>query len=179
MRQIILIICGLCAISSFGQIREVNASFNLSKVVMLDLYPNNSAVTLNLSSAIEAGEKATVVTENNNLWINFSSAVAPDAASRSISVKIDGGQVPSGIKLKLSTSTIMGIGQGDRGSPSAAILTLSGTSQPLISNIRGAYTGAGNNGYKLTYSLEIFDYALLDFNQNANLIITLTLNEFQ
>lgn len=178
MRQLILIICGLYAISSFGQVqRSVNATFNLSQVAMIDMEPNNSTVTLNLSSAVEAGEKAIVVATNNEKWINFSSAVASTAAPRSISVKIEDGQVPPGIYLKVSTASVAGIGKGVLGLPSG-ILTLSGTPQTLISNIRGAYTGDGiNNGYKLSYSLEIFDYKLLDFNQSATLTITLTLSD--
>lgn len=173
MKQLILIICGFWAISGFGQVdKAVNASFDLFPVAMLDLEPDNSTVTLNLSSAIEAGEKATVVTTNNDKWINFSSAVAGN--SRSISVKIDG-QVPAGIYLKLSTSNYVGIGKGVLGSP-AGILTLNSTPQTIITGIKGAYTGDGiNNGYKLTYSLEIYDYALLDFNQTATLSIALTL----
>jgi hypothetical protein len=177
MKKLIYIICALCAISNYAQndTGSINATFNLSQVAMLDLEPNNSTVTLNLSSAIEAGEMASVVMTNNEKWLNFSSAVAGN--SRSISVKIDGGQVPSGIKLKLSTSNFMGIGKGVLGSPSG-ILTLSSTPQTVVSNIRGAYTGDGiNNGYKLTYSLEIFDYTLLDFNQTATLSITLTLSD--
>lgn len=178
MKRLIFIICGFCAISSFGQGQgSVNATFNLFQVAMLDLEPNNSTVTLNLSSAIEAGEKAAVVMTNNEKWINFSSAVTSSAAPRSISVKIEDGQVPAGIYLKLITSSYMGIGQGMLGSPSG-VLTLSSTPQTIISNIRGAYTGDGiNNGYKLIYSLEIYDYKLLDFNQTATLSITLTLSD--
>lgn len=177
MKQLIYIICGFCAISSFGQGQgSVNATFNLSQVAMLDLEPDNSTVTLSLATN-EAGEKAAMVTANNKKWLNFSSAVSSTAASRSISVKIDGGQVPSGIYLKLSTSNYMGIGQGVVGSP-AGILTINNSPQTIVSNIRGAYTGNGiSNGYELTYYLEIFDYKLLDFNQSATLTITLTLSD--
>jgi hypothetical protein len=179
MKRLIFIICGFCAISSYGQTDtgSINATLNLSQVAMLDLEPNNSTVTLNLSSAIEAGEKAAVVMTNNDKWINFSSAVTSTAAPRSISIKIEDGQVPPGIYLNLSTSNYMGSGKGVLGSPSG-ILTLSSTPQTIVSNIRGAYTGNGiNNGYKLMYSLEIFDYKLLDFNQSATLTITLTLSD--
>ena len=175
MKQLIYIICGFCAISGFGQSQGIaNATFNLFEVAMLDLEPNNSTVTLSLSSAIEAGEQAAVVMTNNDKWINFSSAVAGN--SRGISVKIDG-QVPAGIYLKLNTSSYMGIGKGELGLP-AGILTLNNSPQTIISGIKGAYTGDGiNNGYKLTYSLEIYDYKLLDFNQSATLSITLTLSD--
>ena len=177
MKKLIYIICGFCAISSFGQSQSgsINATFNLYEVAMLDLEPDNSTVTLSLATN-EAGEKAAIVNANNKKWINFSSAVIGNNA-RSISVKIDGGQVPSGIYLKLSTSNIMGIGKGLRGTP-AGILTLNSTPQTIVSNIRGAFTGDGiGNGYERTYNLEIFDYKLLDFNQSATLTITLTLSD--
>lgn len=174
MKQLIYIICGLCAISSFGQ-SSVNTIFNLSEIAMLDLKPNNSTVTLSLATN-EAGEKAAIVTSNNKKWLNFSSAVIA-GKSRNISIHITDGQVPSGIYLKLSTSNVMGNGLGLRGT-SVQVLTLNNTSQTLISNIRGAYTGNGiGNGYELTYNLEIFDYKLLDFNQSATLTITLTLSD--
>ena len=174
MKQLIYIICGFCAISSFGQ-SSVNTIFNLSEIAMLDLKPNNSTVTLSLATN-EAGEKAAIVTSNNKKWLNFSSAVIA-GKSRNISIHITDGQVPSGIYLKLSTSNVMGNGLGLRGTP-VQVLTLNNTSQTLISNIRGAYTGNGEgNGYELTYYLEIFDYKLLDFNQSATLTITLTLSD--
>ena len=179
MKQLIFIICGFCAISNYAQdTGSINATFNLSQVAMLDLEPNNSTVTLNIAASNEAGEKAAIVMANNKKWINFSSAVSSMSSSRSISVKIEDGQVPPGIYLKLSTSNYIGIGKGVLGSPSG-VLTLNSTPQTIISNIMGAYTGNGiNNGYELTYYLEIYDYKLLDFDQSATLSISLTLTDF-
>ncbi|MGV8946611.1 MAG: hypothetical protein ACOH1N_09295 [Lutibacter sp.] len=176
MKQLIYIICGLCAISSFGQSQgSTNATFNLLEVAMLDLEPDNSTVTLSLATS-EAGEKSVLVSANNKKWLNFSSAVSPNT-SRNISVKIDGGQVPPGIYLKLTTSNYVGIGKGVLGSPSG-VVTLNNISQNIITGIKGAYTGDGiNNGYELTYALEIYDYKLLDFNQSATLSISLTLSD--
>ena len=178
MKQLVFIIFGFCTISNYAQNSgSVNATFNLSQVAMLDLEPNYSTVTLNLAASAEAGEMTTIVMANNKKWINFSSAVSSTAASRSILIKIDGGQVPPGVYLKLGTSNYVGIGKGVLGSPSG-ILTLNSTPQTVISNIRGANTGDGiNNGYELTYYLEIYDYKLLDFNQSAALSISLTLTD--
>lgn len=177
MKQLIYIICFFCAISNYAQeTGSVNATFNLSQVAMLDLEPDNTSLTLKIATPNEAGEKAAVVMANNKKWINFSSAVSV-GNSRNISIKIAGGQVPPGIYLKLSTSNYMGTGKGVLGSP-ANVVTLSNAPQTIISNIRGAHTGNGiNNGYELTYYLEIFDYKLLDFNQTATLSITLTLSD--
>ncbi len=178
MKQLIYIICGLCAISTYAQKEnkgDINVSFTLQPVAMLDLEPNNSMVVLNLAVPNEAGKQATIGLPSSKKWINFSSAVADN--SRSISIKIEDGQVPPGIYLKLTTSNYVGIGKGILGSPSG-VVTLNNISQNIITGIKGAYTGDGiNNGYELTYSLEIYDYKLLDFNQSATLSISLTLSD--
>lgn len=182
MRQLILIICGFCAISSYAQndTGSIIASFNLQEVAMLDLEPNNSTVTLNVSSPIEAGEKAKIVEANNDKWINFSSAVFA-GNSRSISIQMEVGQAaPPGIHLKLRTGNYSGTKPWESGLGLATnLITLNDMPQTIVSDIRGAFTGNGeNNGYKITYELEIYDYKLLDFNQSATLSIILTLNEF-
>lgn len=177
MKHLIYIICCFYVISNYAQdTGSVNATFNLSQVAMLALKPDNSTLTLILAAPNEAGEKAAIVMANNKKWINFSSAVSA-GNSRNISIKIEGGQVPPGIYLKLITSNYMGNGKGVLGSP-AGVVTLNNTPQTIISNIKGAYTGNGvNNGYELTYYLEIYDYKLLDFNQSATLSISLTLSD--
>ncbi|NEW78903.1 MAG: hypothetical protein GZ086_05645 [Gelidibacter sp.] len=181
MKQLIYIILGFYAISAYSQSTgSVNATFNLSQVALLDLEPDNTSITANLSPPIEAGEKVSVTMTNNTKWINFSSAVLA-GNSRSISIQLEAGQkTPPGIYLKLTTSSYSGINMGNLaalGSP-AATVTLNNTPQPIISGIKGSFTGNGiNNGYKLTYALEIYDYKLLDFNQTASLSITLTLSD--
>lgn len=181
MRQLILIICGFCAVSNYAQeTREVNASINLEEVAMLDLEPNNSTVTLNLSSAIEAGEKVLIEESYNDKWINFSSAVFA-GNSRSILIQMDLGQkAPSGINLKLRTENYTGSGKFylDMEPSVVNVVTLNDQPQTIVSDIRGAFTGNGeNNGYKITYELVIYDYKLLDFNQSASLSIILTLTD--
>ncbi len=177
MRPLIYIICCFYAISSYAQVEgNTSATFTLSEIALIDLAPNNTTVTLNVVAPTNAGEKAIIVATNNNKWINFSSAVI-EGNSRSISIIIEEGQVPPGIYLKLSTARVAGIGKGELGSPSG-ILTLSSTPQIIVSDIRGAFTGNGeNNGYKINYELEIYDYKLLDFDQSATLSITFTLTD--
>jgi hypothetical protein len=152
-------------------------TFTLSQVAMLDLEPDNLPLTLKIAAPNDAGEKALIVAANNNKWINFSSAVFP-GNSRSISIQMELGQkVPPGIYLKLNTAKYSGLGKGELGS-ATSVVTLNDTPQTIVSNIKGAYTGNGDdNGYKLTYELEIYDYKLLDFDQSATLSITLTLSD--
>jgi hypothetical protein len=179
MRPLIYIICCFYAISSYGQVnvKATSATFRLREIALIDLAPNNTTVTLNVVAPDDAGEKFKIVSTNNDKWINFSSAVIA-GKSRSISIQMEADQAaPSGIYLKLSTATVAGIGKGVLGSPSG-ILTLSSTPQTIVSGIGGAFTGNGiNNGYKITYSLEIYNYELLDFDQSETLSIILTLTD--
>ena len=181
MKQLIYIVIGFYAISNYAQTASVDARFKLPTVMMLDLEPSGETVTLNLVAPNEAGEKADFVMANNKKWINFSSAVTSAGTPRSISIQIDveGGQVPPGVYLKLITSKYKGIGNGKLGSlVGDGVVTLSNIAQVIISKIEGAYTGNGvNNGYELTYYLEIYDYKSLDFDQSTTLSITLTLSE--
>lgn len=179
MKALIYILCFFCAISSYAQDYDVtSATFRLrDEIALIDLEPNNATVTFNVATPNNAGEKSLILTANNNKWINFSSAVSL-GTTRYISIIIEDGQVPPGIYLKLRTENYSGAGAGELGS-ATSVVTLNNTSQTIVSNIKGAYTGNGiNNGYKITYELEIYDYKLLDFDQSATLSIRLTLTDF-
>jgi hypothetical protein len=177
MRPLINILCCFCAISSYAQDNDdTSATFRLSEIALIDLEPNNAAVSLKVVAPNNAGEKAIIVATNNNKWINFSSAVKSSTASRSIFVKIVYGQVPPGIYLKLRTENYSGFGEYGK---TPSLITLNNQEQTIVTGIRGAYTGNGaDNGFKLTYELDIYDYKLLDFDQSATLSISLTLTDF-
>jgi hypothetical protein len=181
------IICCFYAISIYAQDSdETSATFRLSEIALLDLSPGNATVTLNVGAPTDAGEKAQIVATNNDKWIHFSSAVFP-GNSRSISIQMELGQkAPPGIYLKLNTANYSGSGKNNFGTPKwdksltsvTSVVTLTDEPQTIISNIKGAYTGNGSNdGYKLTYELEIYQYELLDFDQSATLSIILTLTD--
>lgn len=177
MKQLLIILCLFYTLLNYAQIRKSKfVTFNLGEVAMLDIEPNNTAVILNLNAPNEAGKSAQITSTNNQKWINFTSAIYN--TQRSISIQIDG-EVPSGVHLKVSTSNYTGTGRGQLGNPTSS-LTLNNSSQTLVSNIGGSHTGIGmNNGYKLTYSLEIYNYKLLDFDNSTTLTINLTLTDFQ
>jgi hypothetical protein len=179
MRPLIYILCCFCAISTYAQDNDdTSATLRLSEIALLDLEPSNATVTLNVVAPNNAGEKAIIVATNNNKWINFSSAVI-EGNSRSISIIIEDGLVPPGIYLKLRTDKYSGIGDGELGSATSVVTLNNNSSQIIVSDIKGAFTGNGiNNGYKITYELEIYNYELLDFDQSATLSIRLTLTDF-
>lgn len=137
---------------------SAQVSVSLPSVVLLDIAPNNTVLTFNLTAPTEAGGGVTTTT-NATKWLNFTSAIAP-GITRGIRVEMVGA-LPAGINLNLATSAYFGIGAGALGTPVSS-LVLSATSQAVVNDIGGAFTGDGsNNGYNLTYSLTIANYALL------------------
>ncbi|WP_457616460.1 hypothetical protein [Lutibacter sp.] len=157
---------------------DTEVSFKLKEIAIIAIEPSNTDVVLNLEAPNSAGERAKIVVANNSKWINFTSALSEEDSPRNLSIKIEDGAVPSGLYLKLETSDYTGSGKGQLGTPNK-LITLNKSSQVIISNIGAAYTGNGvNNGFKLTYYLEIYDYKLLDMNSSETLSISLTLTDY-
>lgn len=179
MKKLILLIYLVVYIAN-GQSNEGSsyASFMLKEIALLNIEPTNTTVILNLGSPEFSGGKVKMAAINNTKWINFSSSLSNNSSPRNISVKIEDGEVPPGIHLKLKTDSYIGVGQGKLGVNSDIIL-LNKKSQTIVSEIGGAYTGYGvNNGYKLTYLLDIYDYKLLNMNDSEVLTINITLTDF-
>ena len=179
MKKLTLLIYFVVCIAN-GQNNEDNsyATFKLKEIALLSIEPSNSTVILNLGSPEFSGEKIEMVAVNNTKWINFTSSLSKNAAPRNISVRIEDGKVPPGINLKLKTESYSGSGKGKLG-VNSDIISLSKKSQSIVTEIGGAYTGYGtNNGYKITYLLEIYDYKLLNMDDSDVLTISLTLTDF-
>lgn len=154
------------------------ATFKLKELALLNIVPNSSSVMLSLNSPNSSGEKVNTTSNNNSKWINFTSAIAKNSSPRDLSIRIEDGTVPAGIHLKLNVESYSGNGKGALGTK-AGTITLNNNLQTIVSNIGGAFTGYGvNNGYKLTYFLEIYDYKLLNIDNSEILSISLTLTDF-
>ena len=153
-------------------------SFSLNEIAMLNLAPDNNTVFLNLNSPSQPGDPVSFTDTNNSKWVNFTSALAEGSPNRNLYVKIENGTIPSGLNLKLDISNYSGNGNGQLGTKTGTLI-LNSNNQAIVSNIGGAYTGYGsNNGYKLTYFLEITDYELLNIDNSEVLTISLTLTDF-
>lgn len=157
-----------CSFPSLAQLTgSANTSVTLSEVAMMDIEPNNSAISLTLNSPSEAGLPVTNGVNANSKWINYSSAVSV-GETRTISAQISTGSVPAGTIIQLTASGIS-TGAGTRGS-SAGTINLSSSPQVIINGIGGSYTGTGvNNGHSLTYNLVIQNYSQLD-NASTNVL---------
>ncbi|SFP25507.1 hypothetical protein SAMN04515674_102127 [Pseudarcicella hirudinis] len=155
---------------------SASISFNLPSVGLLDLEPNNSAITLAMQSPTEAGRALTVPSSNNTKWLNVTSSVAV-GVTRKITAQISSGTLPAGLNLLLTVSAYSGSGSGTFGT-AGSNLSLTTSAQNVVTGIGGAYTGNGaNNGYNLTYSLQISNYGQLKHDASTSLTITYTLTD--
>lgn len=168
MRKTLLFI--LISAACFGQSVQVN--LNLPSLAIMDIEPNSNAFNLSVNNPSEAGQPVQVNSTNNSKWINFSSAVLP-GASRRIAAQLSGGAI-NGLDLTLTASSYSGAGAGVLGASAGSVI-LSGSTQTIIDNIGGAYTGDGvNNGYNLTYSLAISNYNdLRSENKTVTVLFTM------
>ncbi|WP_291197940.1 hypothetical protein [Dyadobacter sp.] len=153
----------LSGLFSYAQtVANVDVSISMPSVALVDILPSGSnSVTLQMTAPTEAGNTIGTSSSNNTNWLIFTSAVT-SGGSRSIKGDVVG-TLPAGIRLRLDISAYVGAGLGFTGGNSyvTANKYLTNTPVSFIDNIKGAYTGItyGSNGFQLTYSLEIQNYA--------------------
>lgn len=169
MKYLKLIIFFFIQVYCFGQSAAISVTF--TDVAYLKLAPDNSSFNLVVTAPTVTGGSI-IATNNSSKWINFTSAVPP-SITHTVSAQINSGSVPSGMTLKLTINPVFN-GTGALGANVSSI-NLSNTSQAIISNIGGAYTGQGvGNGYRLTFELIISDYSQLRAG-STNLSVTFTI----
>lgn len=152
---------------------STNVGVTLPEIALLDIEPNNSAVSLELNMPTEAGTFVKTTQQSNAKWINYSSAVST-GRTRNIFVQIEYGTVPSGTVVKVQASAASG-GNGALGVSNGTI-SISGSPQGVVLGIGGAATGNGANfGHGLSYFLEVSDVSQLDFNASGTVGIIYTL----
>lgn len=153
-----LLLTGFC---SRGQ-TTTNVSITMPSVALIDLLPTGSTnINLKMTAPTEAGNALAAGTSNSSIWLIFTSAVTT-GGSRSIKGDVVG-TVPAGLRLRLDIAPYVGSGVGFTGGASYVTSNryLTNTATSFIDNIKGAYTGNtyGSSGFKLTYSLEIQNFA--------------------
>ncbi|MCX8525848.1 hypothetical protein OF897_18180 [Chryseobacterium formosus] len=146
----------------------------LPVVALMDI-ETPATITLNFTAPTEAGKPVVAPSSNTTKWINYTSAIAQGGLTRRITASVN--QVLPGITIRIQAAAASGSGGGSLGIPSAQI-TLSTTSQTIISGIGGAFTGNGaNNGHRLTISLLANTYGNLSARTNTPVVITYTITE--
>ena len=160
-----------------------NLTIKIPEIALLDLEApaNDTRVSLVGTHSTEAGDPVEFNATNNSIWLNYSSIIGTDT-KRNITVKITGGDLPSGLSLKVKAgSADVSLGKGDFGTSTNTDLVLNKTDDTeIISNVGSVYTGTGvDKGHNLTYSLEqTGSYADLRHNGDGEtLTITYTLSD--
>ena len=171
---------GLMSIQIFAQGNTATHTIvvGVPDVALLDV---EGGATINLSATppTEAGDPISFGAANSDLWINYSSIIGSSTEpSRTVSVAVTQGSIPSGIVINLEVGNDAGNGGGSLGTPETQIIALSVAPQTIITGIESAYTGDGaSSGHNLSYSGALSnggeDYSQLDFDQN-NTILTVT-----
>ena len=143
---------------------NVDISFTLPSVALLDLLPNGSSnISLNIAAPTEAGRPPVIGSSVATNWLILSSAVTSIGSRRIEGIVV--GTLPTGVRIRVDVSPYAGTGAGLNSITGYVTgnVFLSTIAVTFIQNIKGAYsgTGYGSNGYKLTYSLDIQNYASL------------------
>ena len=158
---------------------QADVLFSIPEVALVDIEPSGFDIQLSLAAQSKAGlpVESVVSSENNSLWINYTSSLSTRSNTRSVSVQITNGKVPAGIILVLKASPDAGNGQGTTGIPVGEVY-VSSSPQTIISGIGRCYTGNGPNyGHQLSYSLIISDFSALDYGESSTLQIAYTITD--
>lgn len=158
---------------------QINVLFSLPEIALVDIEPsfNNSIHFTIVPSAESGGSPVVKESAEQQLWINYSSALSGDGNSRKIVAEISNGQLPKGVELLLEASGYSGNGDGNLGQPSGEV-SLGTQPRPVITSIGNCYTGDGiNNGHSLSFSLNIVSYSEIQANQASEFTILYTITD--
>ncbi len=183
-----LLVPGILLIALHVSAQPGNPNFSLSantffevdmrSIALLAIETAGSSPDFSLSvpTPASAGEGlgSNPLDNNSDNWLNYSCATR-DVVSRSISVYISSGSVPSGLEIELSVGNATGSGGGTLGTPSGSSVTLTSKEQTILSGIKGSYTGSGSgNGHQLSYKLNYAGSGNFSSLESANALITIT-----
>ena len=185
IKTILLSVAGVCFIGvrTFAQLydeSESAVSFSLPPVALLDIEPGiNNSLYFSMSPALESGASPQFTeTSNEELWLNYSSAVQNINGSRAIVAQISGGSLPDGISLNVEASQSQGQGKGPLGQPAGKV-ALSGQPQTLIADIGNCFTGDGlGQGHQLTFTIELSDFSRLHAMSETVVVVMYTIVDY-
>ncbi|WP_372932236.1 hypothetical protein [Mariniphaga sediminis] len=176
--RFLFLLMPVCAFSQWDN-GQVSVFFSMPEVALVDIEPGvNNRIHFTLSASTESGSQPVIEeSADETLWINYSSALAGQQGSRSVTAELSQGALPEGLRLYLEASDYTGGGDGQVGQPAGKI-ELSNQPRPVITGIGNCYTGDGiQNGHRLTFSIEIFDYANMAAAGQFNFVVLYTLTD--
>lgn len=149
----------------------------IPEIAIVDIEPNNSPINLSLNAPSESGESVSLSKADASKWLNYTSAISPSGANRSVAAQISGNTIPEGLQLYLAASNYQGSGGGTLGKSTGRI-ALDNTPKTIVSDIGRSYTGNGNNnGHQLAYSLSIDNYEALKAASSQQVTVIFTITE--
>lgn len=120
---------------------------------------SDAVITLQPSIPTEAGNGLDFAAEsasNNSVWLNYSSVLKNKNQSNSISVSMDGDDLPDGVSIELAAAEDAGNGNGTVGITNTKTILLGSKSCDVVDGIGNCYTGAGSgSGHQLKYTLKM------------------------
>lgn len=178
-----MLLIGTLGFAQDGLTDAHTVNLAVPEVALVDIESAGST-TLSLGPT-HNGEAGTAVdfsgATDNSLWLNYSSIKSTADATRNIGVAITAGTVPTGMTLQVLAAADAANGSGGTLGTASAALTLSGSSQNIITAIGSAYTGDGATaGHQLTYTLSLTNaagYADLDSDADVALTVTYTITD--
>ncbi len=177
VKYLIFCFCCLYGNSAIGQSSYRHSiCLTIPEIAILDIEPSNLPINLSINAPTESGESVSIPKEDASKWLNYTSAISPSGANRSVAAQISGNSIPEGLQLYLEASTYQGNGGGMLGKAMGKV-SLNNSPKTIISDIGRGYTGNGNNnGHQLIYSLSIANYEALkaESSQQVTVIFTIT-----
>ncbi len=169
---ICLVFCFLlfCTVQLYAPQDDIAVSVTVNEICSIG-FSSTATLTLNLLPPTVAGGIPAVNTDSSKL-LQYSSLV-PSGVVRTITANWDSiDTAPAGTTLSLEATNIPS-GCGSESSE----LTLSPTSQTLITNIGGCNTGTGTNGVTLAYRFSVNNMTQLAAGTFETVTITFTLTD--
>ncbi|WP_297088640.1 hypothetical protein [uncultured Draconibacterium sp.] len=173
----VLLLAGKWGYAQFPNEKKLTVNYSFNPIALIDIEPdiNNSIQFEVIANTNSGGEPIMTNTSSASLWLNYTSVT--NSETRDIKARIEGGNLPDGVKLLLSASAYKGAGKGKTGQPVGEI-ALSSEDQVIISGVGNCYTGDGmQNGHALDFELVLDDFSKLSAVNESILTILYTISE--
>lgn len=158
---------------------SVNVRFSLPEVALIDIeHTGSGTIEFELLPSAETGSSPVIKqTNNQEFWINYSSALGRFSQHRSIVAQVTGGSLPSGLDLYIRANDYTGIGGGKTGA-SAGRVMIGNDPRPIVTGIGSGFTGDGiGNGHRLNFEIDISQMEKITANESHDFTILYTLTD--
>lgn len=159
--------------------KAINVGFSIPEVALIDIESTgNQTIEFELLPSSETGGSPVIhQTNNQEFWINYSSALGRFSQNRSIVAQVTGGTLPQGLDLYIKAANYSGNGDGYTGI-SAGKVKIGFDPRPVITGIGSAYTGNGiGNGHRLNFEIDISQMEKITANESIDFTILYTLTD--